>query len=237
MIPLRIGYLPLSDAAPLIAAKHFGFAEAEGLALDLQRDVSWANLRDKLMVGHLDGAHLLAPMAIAATLGVGHVRFALSVPYVLSLNGNGITLSPELAEAMLALDGAALASCVASAQNLGKLVEKRQAQGRGPLTFAVVFPFSTHTYLLRRFLQSGGIDPDKDVQIVVVPPSYMVDSMGQGLIDGFCVGSPWNSVAVAQGRGVIVALGSEICVDAPEKVLAVPLVAGLARFGGFCCEP
>lgn len=222
MIEIRIGYLPLTDAASLIAAADFGFAEAEGLRIDLQRDVSWANLRDKLVVGHIEAAHMLAPLALATTLGIGQLRQDLRAIFVLSNNGTAITLSRALADEISALRPGALASFSEAALALGDVVLRRRTGGQRPLTLASVFPFSSHTYLLRRFLALGGIDPTNDVEIVVVPPPYMVDCIDKGLIDGFCVGSPWNSLAVDQGKGVIVALGSELMPDAVEKVLAVP---------------
>ncbi len=222
MIELSIGYLPLTDAASLIAAADFGFAEGQGLRLNLHRDVSWANLRDKLVVGHIDAAHMLAPLAIATTLGVGQVRRDLKAVFVLNENGNAITISPALAAEATALHPGALESCAQAALALGAVVAQRKAQGARALTFASVYPFSAHTYLLRRFLALGGVDPDVDVEIVVVPPPYMVDCIDKGLIDGFCVGSPWNSLAVDQGKGIIVALGCEIVPEMVEKVLALP---------------
>ncbi|MDB5650826.1 MAG: nitrate transporter [Hyphomicrobiales bacterium] len=221
MIDIRIGYLPLTDAASLIAAADFGFAEKEGLRIELQRDVSWANLRDKLIVGHIEAAHMLAPLAVATTLGLGQLRTALRAIFVLSANGNAITLSNALAAEVAAVRPGALDSYTETALALGGVVARRRAEGLRPLTFAAVFPFSSHTYLLRRFLALGGVDSTIGVEIVVVPPPYMVDCIDKGLIDGFCVGSPWNSLAVDQGRGVIVALGSELMPDAVEKVLAV----------------
>jgi NitT/TauT family transport system ATP-binding protein len=220
--PLNIGFLPLTDAAPLIAAVDFGFAQAEGLAITLHRDVSWANLRDRLMVGQYDAAHMLAPLALAASLGVGQAKCPLRAPFLLNLNGNGITLSKRLLEDFASIGCDPLADWMTAAQGLAALVRARQATGASRLTLATVHLFSAHTYLLRRFLRAGGLDPDRDVELVVAPPPFMVDFMDRGLIDGFCVGSPWNSLAVDRGRGVLVALGSEVLADAPEKVLAMP---------------
>jgi NitT/TauT family transport system ATP-binding protein len=231
MIDVTIGYLPLTDAATLIAAADFGFAETEGLRLNLQREVSWATLRDRLAVGHLDAAHMLAPLAVATSLGLGQLRRELKAVFVLNANGNALTVSPALAREIAAVQAGGLDSAQASARALGVLVATRRASGDRPLTFASTFPFSSHTTLLRTFLTQGGIDPDRDVEIVVVPPPYMVDCMDKGLIDGFCVGSPWNSLAVDQGRGVILALGTEIVPEAVEKVLAIPADAGLLRNG------
>ena len=227
--PLNIGFLPLTDAAPLIAAVDFGFAQAEGLAINLYRDVSWANLRDRLMVRRYDAAHMLAPLALAASLGMGQPKCPLRAPFLLNLNGNGITLSKRLLEDFAALDFDPLADWLMAAKALAALVRARQATGAGRLTLATVHLFSTHTYLLRRFLRAGGLDPDRDVELVVAPPPFMVDFMDRGLIDGFCVGSPWNSLAVDNGSGVIVALGCEVLTDAPEKVLAMPAEGRLTR--------
>jgi NitT/TauT family transport system ATP-binding protein len=231
MIDVSIGYLPLTDSATLIAAAEFGFADREDLRLNLQREVSWATLRDRLAVGHIDAAHFLAPLAIATSLGMGQLRRELKVVFVLNANGNALTVSPALAREIGAGREGALDNAQASAQALGALVVARKASGARPLTFASTFPFSSHTFLLRKFLALGGVNPDRDVEIVVVPPPYMVDCVDKGLIDGFCVGSPWNSLAVDQAKGVILALGSEIVPEAVEKVLAVPADAELLRNG------
>ena len=229
--PLNIGFLPLTDAAPLIAAVDFGFAQAEDLSINLHRDVSWANLRDRLMVGHYDAAHMLAPLALAASLGVGQAKCPLRAPFLLNLNGNGITLSKRLLEDFAASGCDPLTDWTTAARGLATIVRARQATGASRITLATVHLFSAHTYLLRRFLRAGGLDPDRDVELVVAPPPFMVDFMDRGLIDGFCVGSPWNSLAVDRGRGVLVALGCEVLADAPEKVLAMPAQGRLTRDG------
>lgn len=222
MIDVSIGYLPLTDAAPLIVADVCGFAARQGLRFNLQQEVSWAALRDRLAVGQVDAAHMLAPLAIATSLGLGRLRREIKAVFVLSANGNAITVSPALAGELAAQSGDACESGPAAARALGACVAARRAAGGRPLTFASTFPFSSHTLLLRDFLALGGVDPDRDVDIVVVPPPYVVDCIDKGLIDGFCVGSPWNSLAVDQGKGVILALGNEIVRDAVEKVLAIP---------------
>ncbi len=229
--PLNIGFLPLTDAAPLIAAVDFGFARAEGLAITLHSDVSWANLRDRLMVGHYDAAHMLAPLALAASMGVGQAKCPLQAPFLLNLNGNGITLSKRLLEDFATLGCDPMADWKTAAQGLAAMVRARQAKGASRLTLATVHLFSAHTYLLRHFLQAGGLDPDRDVELIVAPPPFMVEFMDRGLIDGFCVGSPWNSLAVDRGRGMLVALGCEVLADAPEKALAMPAQGRLTRDG------
>src|SRR4051812_39247430 len=218
---LRIGYVPLTDAAVLITAATRGFAEGEGLAIELVREVSWANIRDKLILGQFDAAHMLAPFAIATSLGLGHVRVPLVAPFALNLNGNAITISTALYEKMATQRGRTPDDAVETARALGSVIRRRAAKNEEPLAFGIVFPFSTHAYLLRHWLRLGGIDPERDVNLVVVPPPYMAESLRGGLLDGFCVGSPWNSLAVDAKLGSIVAFGVDIARRAPEKVLAL----------------
>ena len=222
MTTLRIGFMPLTDAAGLIAAADFGFAEAQGIAIELHKEVSWANLRDKLMVGSFDAAHFLGAATIACALGIGQRRYPLRAAMLLNRNGNAITLASRVADELLAIDPNALDTWQAAAKALAQAAAARRASGRHQLTFGTVFPFSSHTYLLRRFFAAGGLDPDQDVEIIVTPPPFAVDLADRGLVDGFCVGSPWNSIAVESGKGVIAALGSEVLADVPEKVLAIP---------------
>ncbi len=218
---LRIGFIPLADAAALTIAVDKDFAAAEGLAVDLVREVSWSNVRDKLNIGLFDAAHLLAPLAIASSLGVGHLKMPLIVPLMLGLNGNAITLSPGLHEALAGAAVGDLADPVNSARALARVVAARRSRGEEALTFGMTFPFSTHNYQLRLWMAAGGINPDEDVRLVVLPPPYMVDSLASRQVDGFCVGAPWNSLAVELGIGRIVHFGSDIIARAPEKVLAV----------------
>ncbi len=218
---LRIGFIPLVDAAALIVAVDKGFAAEEGLAVELMREVSWSNVRDKLNIGLFDAAHLLAPFAIASSLGIGHVRVPLLAPFMLGLNGNAITVSPALYDALAAGATGDLGDPSVSARALGRVVAERRRRGAEPLTFGMTFPFSSHNYQLRFWLAAGGVDPDEDVRLVVLPPPYMVDSLASHQVDGFCVGAPWNSVAVGLGIGRIVHFGSDIVARSPEKVLAV----------------
>jgi len=218
---LRIGYIPLVDAAALVVAVDCGFAAAEGLDIELVREVSWSNVRDKLNIGLFDAAHLLSPMAIASSLGIGHVRIPVIAPFNLGLNGNAITVSPRLHAALAKLADGDLTDPAVSARALMRVVEAGKAGGAEPLTFGMTFPFSNHNYQLRFWMAAGGIDPDEDVRLVVLPPPYMVESLASGHVDGFCVGAPWNSVAVEAGVGRILHFGSEIMAQVSEKVLAV----------------
>jgi len=221
MTPLHIGFIPLVDAAALIVAVDKGFTAAEGLDVNLVREVSWSNVRDKLNIGLLDAAHLLAPVAIASSLGLGHVKVAIAAPFTLGINGNAITVSKALHAAILhEIDGDRF-DPMATARALAGVVAKRAKSGAEPLTFAMTFPFSTHNYQLRLWMAAGGVDPDQDVRLVVLPPPYMVDSLANGHVDAFCVGAPWNSIAVDQGVGHILHFASDILARAAEKVLAV----------------
>ena len=219
--PLQIGFIPLIDAAALIVAVENGFVQAEGLEVTLVREVSWSNVRDKLNIGLFDAAHVLAPIPIASSLGLGHIKVPIVVPLTLNLNGNAITVSPVLHAALMTeIDGDPL-DPMATARALARVVATRRRNGSEPLTFGMTFPFSTHNYQLRFWMAAGGIDPDEDVRLVVLPPPFMVDSIAGGQIDGFCVGAPWNSIAVDRGVGRILHFGSDIMQRAAEKVLAI----------------
>jgi len=218
---MRIGYIPLVDAAALIVAVDKGFAAAQGLDVELVREVSWSNVRDKLNIGLFDAAHLLSPMAVASSLGIGHVRVPLVVPFNLAFNGNAITVTPDLMEALREGADGELADPAVSARALAGVVAARKARGLEPLTFGMTFPFSHHNYQLRFWMAAGGVDPDEDVRLVVLPPPYMVESLASRHVDGFCVGAPWNSVAVDRGIGRILHFGCDIQARSSEKVLAV----------------
>lgn len=220
---LRVGYIPLVDSALLHVARAYDFAEAEGLDLDLVRETSWANIRDKLSIGLFDAAHMLAPSAMAACLGLGSAELPVVAPVALGLDGNAITLSQALYAQVMeeaCAAEAAPADPYVTAKALAKVAAKRRASGAPRLTFAHVYPFSSHHYQLRLWFAAGGLDPQKDVDLVVVPPPFMVESLTQGLIDGFCVGEPWNSFAALSRAGHIVHRGRDIVRNCPEKLLA-----------------
>ena len=219
--PLRIGFIPLADAAALIVAVDKGFTAAQGLDVELVREVSWSNVRDRLNIGQFDAAHLLAPVAIATSLGLGHVRVPILAPFNLGLNGNAITVTVALHAALRAEVDGDIADPSASAEALARVVAARKRKGQDPLTFGMTFPYSTHNYQLRFWMASGGVDPDEDIRLVVLPPPFMVESIANGHVDAFCVGAPWNSVAVDLGIAHILHFVSEILERAAEKVLAV----------------
>ena len=215
LTPLRIGFLPLVDAALPILARELGFAEDEGLDLTLVRDMSWATVADRLLHGHSDAAHMLAPLAIATSLGLGRPATPVSVPFVLGLNGNAITLSPALAAQVTEVGYSGDIRIIG--QRLANVVKSSPRKHR----FGVVHRYSSHNYMLRYWLMGSGIDPNVDIEIVTVSPPFAADALENGDIDGICVGEPWNSVAVARGVGVIVAVTSQIGLRGVEKVLAM----------------
>jgi ABC-type nitrate/sulfonate/bicarbonate transport system substrate-binding protein len=216
---VRIGFLPLVDAAVPILAREFGFAEEEGLDLVLVRDLSWATVLDRLVYGHNDAAHMIAPLAIATSLGLGRPAHALSVPFVLGLNGNAVTLNPDLAGKVMTPGEPGDAIAIGRRLAIAALAAK--AGGR-KLRFGVVHRFSSHNYMLRYWLRGSGLDPNEDVEIVTVSPPFAADALASGEVDGICVGEPWNSVAVDRGVGAIAVVTAQIWRRGVEKVLAIP---------------
>ena len=196
----RIGFVPLCDCAPLIVAQELGIFSRHGLKIELVREVGWATVRDRLIHGDLDASHALAPMPFAATLGVGCVATPCITGLVLNLNGNAITLSKQLWKAGVR-DGTTLVEHARS--------ERREA----PLTFGIVSPFSSHRHILESWLRRAGLDPERDVRFVVVPPPQMPVNLKAGHLDGFCSGEPWNSAAIRAGDGWCPITSSQLVPD------------------------
>ncbi|CAB3728350.1 CmpA/NrtA family ABC transporter substrate-binding protein [Trinickia soli] len=201
---LRIGFVALSDAAPLIAAKVLEFGHRHGLTLELCRQPSWAAVRDKLISGEIDCAHALYGLVYGVELGIGGPRDEMAVLMVLNRNGQAITLSSRLAGALDAE---------------GDLKAALATLGRPPV-FAQTFPTGTHALWLYYWLAMHGVNPREQIESVVIPPPRMVDALEAGTLDGFCAGEPWHAVAEARGAGQTVIATSEIWPDHPEKVLA-----------------
>lgn len=210
---LPTGYIPLTDAAPLIIARSLGFDEEEGLHLDLHRAPSWATLRDYLALGRVEAAHLLAPLPIAAALGLGGAAQPLEVLSVLSLNGTVIGVSPGLANLMR---GNGYRFDFADARAAGEALFALDQ----PLRVGVPFPFSMHAELLFYWLDALGLPADRRPTIHTVPPPLMAEAMAKGEIDAFCVGEPWGTISVENGVGELLLPGQAIWQSAPEKVLA-----------------
>lgn len=220
---VKLGFAPLVDCAIPVVAAERGFAAAEGIDLVLERANSWAALRDKLAFGLVDGAHLLAPLALAMHRGIAGVpAVPLVVPVTLGLGNNAVTLSASLYAAMVATAPEIMAGPPAqTAKALRPIIDAGRRAGRPPLSFAIVFPFSSHHYELLTWLSNGGIDAAREVNIGIVAPPRMVESLTQGWINGYCVGEPWNSLAVERRIGTIVASKADLQPDGVEKVLAL----------------
>ena len=222
-ISIGASFIPLLDAAPLIVAKERGIDEMHGIALRLHRSTSWAGLRDRLSVGIDQCAHMLAPIPIASQLGLGNPKAPMVVPCGLSMNGNAISVSTALFDAMQKEGWSPdqLREPARAAKALAAVVRKKKDDGEPPLTFASVYPFSSHAYELRYWLASAGLDPDRDVLLTIVPPPQMVSAIKDGHIDGYCVGAPWNAVGSESGASQLVALKVDLWAHGPEKVLAM----------------
>jgi nitrate/nitrite transport system substrate-binding protein len=201
---LRLGFVALSDAAPLVAAKLLEFGHAHGLTLELCRQPSWAAVRDKLLSGDLDAAHTLYGLVYGVQLGLGGPRTDMAVLMVLNRNGQAITLSNRLADLLA---------------KHGTLRDALAALGRKPV-FAHTFPTGTHAMWLYYWLAAQGIDPLRDIDSVAIPPPQMVAALAEDRLDGLCVGEPWNAMAEAHGVGTTIAYTSEVWPEHPEKVLA-----------------
>ncbi len=220
---LKLGIIPLTDCAVLVVAAVKGYFKKYGLDVTISKEASWANIRDKVAVGALDGAHMLAGMPIAATLGVGAVPKPTITAFSMDLNGNGITVSNDLYERMLQADPQAMRQSPTTARALKKVIDQDKKRGKAPMTFAMVFPVSTHNYEIRYWMASAGIDPDRDVRLIVIPPPQMVANLRAKNIVGYCVGEPWNERAVKAGLGRTLITNYEIWNNNPEKVFGVNL--------------
>jgi ABC-type nitrate/sulfonate/bicarbonate transport system substrate-binding protein len=218
---LRIGFVPLVDSAPLLVAEELGLFRRRGLNVTLVLCASWAGLRDRLTFGALDGAQMLAPMPISGALGLGGVRTDCVVTATTSRNGNTLTLGEALiAELAADLGDPASWPHPLPVAVFARALARRRARGLNPPVLAVVFAYSSHHYLTRHWLASGGIDPDLEVRFSVVPPPLIAEQLAAGAIEGFCAGQPWGSRAVDLGVGRVVLTSADIWPAHPEKVLA-----------------
>lgn len=246
MTLLSIAFLPLSDSAPLIVAREKGFAAAQGLELALLRTTSWATLRDRLVYGQVQAAHMLAPLAIAVTLGLSQHAAGLSAPFKLNVNGNALVMAPDFAAALEPNPALRVSDPVGTAHDFANAIGLYR---RKPV-IGVVHRFSSHALMLRYWLGFAGVDPDRDVTLRVLPPSLMVEALRSGEIDGFSAGEPWGSVAIAEGLAELVAAGANIWQRGVEKVLAMrtdwmeanptivdSLIVALSRAAAWCDDP
>ena len=224
---ITIGLLRLTDAAPVIVAAENGYFARRGLDVRLSVEPSWANIADKLTYGRLNAAVMLPPLAFAVSLGLRGIGTPLVVPMSLSLNGNSVTLSNALADAVA--PGGPGDAMGGDAMEVGARLRAAIRQRERRLRFSVVHAYSTHNLLLRYWLAASDIDPDRDIELSVVSPAETVAALRDGHIDGFCAGAPWGSVAASSGVGRTVVTSSQIWHDHPEKCIAVPRAWALAN--------
>lgn len=202
---LNVGFIPLTDCAPLAVAAACGFDRKHGIELALSREPSWAAVRDKLLTGQLDAAHALYGLVYGVQMGIGGLRQDMAVLLTLNRNGQAITLSRRLAE-----------QGVRDGSDLARLLQGTPRRH----TFAQTFPTGTHAMWLYYWLAAHGIHPFADINNVVVPPPRMAEHLAAGNLDGFCAGEPWNALAIAEQAGFTVATSQDIWPEHPEKVLA-----------------
>jgi nitrate/nitrite transport system substrate-binding protein len=214
---LTLGFVPLLDAAPLIVAQELGLFAAQELNVSLQREASWASIRDKVAFGVLDGAQMIAPLPLASSLGLGAAAVPMTTALVLSSGGNAITLSSRLLQ-QLDLDPAKLPCPLAGGRALQQHLQQRSQQQ--PLRLATVSPYSCHHYQLHYWLSTAGISA-RQVEVIGVAPAAMTAQLASGAIDGFCVGEPWSSLAQLSGHGSIVTSCDQLWHNWQEKVFAV----------------
>jgi nitrate/nitrite transport system substrate-binding protein len=206
---LRLGIIALTDNSPIVIAHEKGLFKKYGINSTVVKGASWAAIRDSLSNGDIQATHMLLGMPIASTMGLlGSPKKPMIVPWMLNRNGQSITLANTF-KGKVQADPKALAPLAMEAKEKGT-----------PLTFAMTFPPGTHAMWIRYWLAAGGINPDKDVSLIVVPPPQMVANMKVGKMDGFCVGEPWNARSIADGIGYTAINTQDIWKDHPEKVCA-----------------
>ena len=206
---MRFGMIALTDCAPIVMAHELGLFRKFGITATVAKEASWAVIRDKMNVGENQATHMLIGMPLASTMGLaGSPVKPMIVPWLLNRNGQAITLSNKLK-----------AAGVRTAKSLKPLADQARSAGR-PMTFAMTFPPGTHAMWIRFWLASGGVHPDRDVNLITIPPPQMVANMKVDKMDGFCVGEPWNRRAIADRIGFTAVTTQQIWKDHPEKVCA-----------------
>lgn len=206
---MRFGIIALTDNSPIVIAHEKGLFKKYGINSTVVKGASWAAIRDSLSTGDIHATHMLIGMPIASTMGLlGSPKKPMVIPWLINRNGQAITMASAY-KGKIAGDPKALKPLVEAAKKKG-----------APMTFAMTFPPGTHAMWMRYFLGAGGIDPDKDVSLVTIPPPQMVTNMKLGKMDGFCVGEPWGARAIADGIGYTAITTQDMWKDHPEKVCA-----------------
>lgn len=235
---IRLSFVPLCDSAPIAVAMETGIFERYGLNVKLSRELGWASVRDKIYYGELDAAQSIGGIAMALGLGLNNLKSEVAVPLVLNLHGNAITLSNEMDS-----------SAIGSGEGLKSWITHHWKMRR-PLTLAAPHRYSSHHILLHAWLRRHGLDPQRDAEIIFLPPPLMSKHLKAGQIDGYCVGEPWNSAAILGGFGWSPATSADLSYGHPEKVLitsgrflreqkdqALALVASLLEACKRCSDP
>jgi nitrate/nitrite transport system substrate-binding protein len=206
---IRFGIIALTDCAPIVMAHELGYFKKFGIDSIISKEASWAVIRDKLSIGENQATHMLIGMPLASTMGLaGSPVKPMVIPWLLNRNGQAITLNNTLKKAG-----------VKKPADVKPLAAAAKAKGE-PLTFAMTFPAGTHAMWMRYWLAAGGINPDKDINLITIPPPQMVANMKVDKMDGFCVGEPWNKRAIEDGIGYTVTTTQQMWKDHPEKVCA-----------------
>ena len=206
---LNFGMIALTDCSPIVIAHEKGLFKKYGIESTVTKGANWAAIRDNLSSGNIQATHMLLGMPLASTMGLaGSPKKPMIIPWLMNRNGQAISLKTEW-KGKVAADPKALIPFVKQAQSLGE-----------PLSFAMTFPAGTHAMWMRYYLGAGGINPDKDVSLITVPPPQMVANMKIGKMDGFCVGEPWNARAIADKIGFTSVSTQDMWKDHPEKVCA-----------------
>ena len=201
---VKIGFIPLTDCAPIVVAAEMGFDKKYGIKIVPSKEASWAAIRDKTVNGELHASHVLYGLIYGVQMGIGGQQKDMNVLMTLNHNGQGITLSNQLKD---------------KGVKDGKSLKRVMANENRDYTFAQTFPTGTHAMWLNYWLAANGIDPIKDVKTIVVPPPQMVANMRIGNMDGYCVGEPWNARAIYDKVGYTVATSQDVWPEHPEKVL------------------
>ncbi|HEY4365289.1 MAG TPA: CmpA/NrtA family ABC transporter substrate-binding protein [Bryobacteraceae bacterium] len=205
---VRLGMIALTDCASIVMAHELGYFKQFGINSTVSKEASWAVIRDKLSLGENQATHMLIGMPLASTMGLlGSPVKPMVAPWMINRNGQAITLANKFK------------GQVKVAKDMKAFADKAKASGT-PLTFAMTFPPGTHAMWMRYWLASGGVNPDKDVSLITIPPAQMVANMNVGKMDGFCVGEPWNLRSIADKVGYTVTTTQKMWPDHPEKVCA-----------------
>ena len=206
---MNFGIIALTDCSPIVIAHEKGFFKKHGINATVTKIASWAAIRDALANGTTQGTHMLIGMPIASTMGLGGApKKPMVIPWLLNRNGQAISLKKELK-----------GKVQTDPKPLKAYADERKAAGN-PMTFAMTFPPGTHAMWMRYWLGAGGINPDKDISLITIPPAQMVANMRVGKMDGFCVGEPWNAKTIADGIGYTAITTQELWKNHPEKVCA-----------------